>query len=630
MTTVPIKQPELVYLDPARVAAAIGGKAKGNKITAHAPGHKKGAPELEILIEPTAPRGLLVRCYSGEDPVAMKDWILRQCGEPDFAPTQKAAAPTAHLALLKPKASPKRFYDGHLIEQGYTAVAEYDYADPHGEVMFQVVRYEGEGLPKTFLQRHPDSRGGWLSGRGEPILYRWPEIASRPSEPVYVTEGEKDADALAALGLLATTAPNGSWPEDVSPLKGRKVFVIPDNDEAGEKKAAAAIEKLMGVATVHRVDLPGLPHKGDVSDWLAAGGTIDQLKALADSAPPVAANENSPGARFKVDWFGDIEEDLPKETFIKGVFGVGEFTMLSGKPGTGKSVVVTDMACHVAAGKDWDGRKVKQGLVVYVAAERKDLTKRRMLAFRKTHGLGHIPLAVISGRIDMTTGLKDAEELSAAITKLEQDCGQKCSWVIIDTLTRVFGPGDQNASKDMGRFIASCDTIMESVGAALTVIHHTGHQGDRAKGAIDLDGAVDASFMVKKEAGGYILECDGANDSAEGVIARFKMEGVQVGIDEDGEPTMAPVVVPLDAKSPAERLVENASKHHTTALDVLKRLSADEDGHGVPRADWQAAYYAEYPDEGNKESLRARFNRAVKWLAQQGMANEVDGHWHAD
>lgn len=626
----PTKQPELVHLDPARVAAAIGGKAKGNKILAHAPGHKKGAPELEILIEPTAPRGLLVRCYSGEDAVEMKDWILRHCGEPEFAPTPKSEpAATAVHPLVRSVDARKRFYDGHLIRQGYACVAEYDYANPDGELLFQVLRYEGQGLDKTFMQRRPDSRGGWLSGRGEPILYRWPDIASRPSEPVYVVEGEKDADALASLGLLATTVPNGSWPDDVSPLAGRKVFVIPDNDEAGEKKATIAIEKLQGVSTVRRVDLPDLPAKGDVSDWLAAANTVEGLQKLAKAAPPVAANQNV-GARFKVDWFGDIEEDLPKETFIKGVFGVGEFTMLSGKPGTGKSVIVTDMACHVAAGREWHGKKVKQCLVIYVAAERKDLTKRRMLAFRKTHGLGHIPLAVISGRIDMTTGLKDAEELSAAIKRLEEGCGQRCGWVIIDTLTRVFGPGDQNASKDMGRFIQSCDAIRERVDAHLTVIHHTGHAGDRAKGAIDLDGAVDASFMVKKEAGGYILECDGANDSAEGVIARFKMEGVQVGVDEDGEPTMAPVVVPLDAKSPAERLVENASKHHTTALDVLKRLSADEDGHGVPRADWQAAYYAEYPEEGNKESLRARFNRAVKWLTQQGMASEADGHWHPD
>jgi hypothetical protein len=330
-----------------------------------------------------------------------------------------------------------------------------------------------------------------------------------------------------------------------------------------------------------------------------------------------------PRDRFSVDWFGDLDEDTPKETIVKGVFGVNEFTLLSGKPGSGKSVITTDMACHVAAGMDWHGRKVKQGLVVYVAAERRDLTKRRMRAFRKHHGIGHIPLAVVGGRLDMTSTVADAEALAASIRELEEDCGHKCVWIIVDTLTRTFGPGDQNQSKDMSKFVLSCDTLRENVtGSHVTVIHHTGWQGDRGKGAIDLDGAVDASFLVKKEAGGYLLECDGTNDGDEGIVTHFRMEGVQVGTDEDGQPTMAPVVIPTDGKTAGERIVENIKGHNAKALDVLRGLG--DDGSPVPQGLWRNAFYGEHQGV-DKNILKSRFNRAKTSLIEAGIVSETSG-----
>lgn len=339
---------------------------------------------------------------------------------------------------------------------------------------------------------------------------------------------------------------------------------------------------------------------------------------------PAAANDNNPPERFAVDWFGDIEEDQPKEEIVRGVFGVDEFTMISGKPGSGKSVITTDLACHIASGMDWHGRPVKQGMVAYIAAERRGLTKRRMMAFRKHHGVGNIPLALIGGRLDLTSTLADANAIAAQIQKLSEECGHPCVWIVIDTLTRTFGPGDQNASKDMTRFVQACDTIRETVtGSHLTVIHHTGWAGDRGKGAIDLDGAVDASFLVKKEGGAYVLECDGTNDGEEGPVAHFKMQGVQVGTDaETGEPTMAPVVIPHDGKTAGDRLVANISGHKAKALDVLRGLS--DDGSVVPQGLWRSAFYSEYPDV-EVNTLKSRFNRAKVSLGDDELIIEEDG-----
>ena len=347
---------------------------------------------------------------------------------------------------------------------------------------------------------------------------------------------------------------------------------------------------------------------------IAANIAVERVK--------VAANDNRPSehGRFSLDWFSSIEDEMPKETFVKGVFGVGEFTMISGQPGAGKSVITTDAACHVAAGMDWHGRQTKHGLVVYVAAERKDLTKRRILAFLKRYDVKDAALLVIGGRLDMTAGKEDVAELVLTIQNAERECGHKCVWIIIDTLTRVFGAGDQNASKDMSRFVQTCDLVREKVeGSHLTVIHHTGWAGDRGKGAIDLDGAVDASFLVEKKAGGYVFECDGANDADEGIVTQFRMEGVQVGTSEDGEPTMAPVVVPAEALSAGERLVANVKGHTAKALECLIGLSVD--GSPVGEALWREAFYAAY-DGTAKHTLKVRFQRARTALIDEGL---IDG-----
>ncbi|MBX3426609.1 MAG: DUF3987 domain-containing protein [Pirellulales bacterium] len=166
-------------------------------------------------------------------------------------------------------------------------VAEYDYRDEAGELLFQVVRYE----PKDFRQRRPKPGGGWdWSVKGvRAVPYRLPELLAEPTRPVVVVEGEKDADNLARIGVLATCNAGGAgkWTaEHAAFLRGRRVVVLADNDEPGRAHAQQVAKSLAGIAaSVRMVELPGLPPKGDASDWLAAGGTRDDLKRLAEAAP---------------------------------------------------------------------------------------------------------------------------------------------------------------------------------------------------------------------------------------------------------------------------------------------------------------------------------------------------------
>ncbi|WFU23167.1 AAA family ATPase [Bradyrhizobium sp. CB1717] len=92
---------------------------------------------------------------------------------------------------------------------------------------------------------------------------------------------------------------------------------------------------------------------------------------------------------------------------------------------------------------------MKQGLVVFFAAERKSLTERRIAAWRKKHGVAGIPFVVVGGKLDLTSGLVDAKALAGSIKALEAKCGHQCNLIVVDTVTLTFGGGDQNASKDM-------------------------------------------------------------------------------------------------------------------------------------------------------------------------------------
>ena len=175
----------------------------------------------------------------------------------------------------------------------------YDYTDEAGALLFQVVRFK----PKGFAQRRPDGDKTWVYSLAgvRRLLYRLPEViaAAAIGKPVYICEGEKDADALAALGLAATCNPMGAkkWDEGYTEsLCGTGVVILPDNDPDGAAHGQIVAQALHGlVKRVRVVNLPNLPDKGDVSDWLAAGGTKEQLLALVKNTPdwPPAAKESA-------------------------------------------------------------------------------------------------------------------------------------------------------------------------------------------------------------------------------------------------------------------------------------------------------------------------------------------------
>jgi putative DNA primase/helicase len=163
----------------------------------------------------------------------------------------------------------------------------YDYTDATGKLIYQAVRLQ----PKGFYVRrpNPECTGAWLNNLTdcEPLPYRLPALlaAIKAGETVFVVEGEKDADALAELGLAATTNHGGAgkWTSACSRYfaAGARVVVIADNDRPGQDHALDVARKLQDLGCdVCNLTLPDLPEKGDVSDWIRSGGNKTELLRL--------------------------------------------------------------------------------------------------------------------------------------------------------------------------------------------------------------------------------------------------------------------------------------------------------------------------------------------------------------
>lgn len=241
-------------------------------------------------------------------------------------------------------------------------VATYDYTDAYGTLLYQSVRY----FPKDFSQRrpHPTIPGKWIGKLGSVprVLYRLPEVLA--AERVLAVEGEADVENLRKLGYVATTASGGArattWSKNYiamwyEGLRGKDVVLLPDNDDTGLAHMAQAAKHLHGVARSVRVLLlPGLPEKGDVSDWLKAGHTAEQLAALIDGAPPATDTPRKPHA---------LESHAHQDAIMGGAEESG---VSIEKLATYWGIPITAVICHGDENSQWslcldDGREIFLG-----------------------------------------------------------------------------------------------------------------------------------------------------------------------------------------------------------------------------------------------------------------------------
>jgi hypothetical protein len=392
--------------------------------------------------------------------------------------------------------------------------AAYDYTDEHGKLIFQAIRFgfrhengsrvlSKDGKPKkSFAQRRPDgSSWVWNLKDVRPVPYRLPQLieAIADDKQIFIAEGEKCVDRLIAAGLAATcnAAGAGKWPPELTEhFAGAKVVILRDNDEAGRNHGALVAEKLQGTAeSVLIVDLPGLPEKGDVVNWLDAGHDGAELQELvATAVPPEAAPSAQPIIKATpFEWCPP--HLLPRRQFVYGRHAVRGYVSITSAPGgVGKTALKLAESIALVTGRELLGERVPAATPVWYLGLEDPLLeyKKRVTAAALHHGIADTELAGLfldSGRdqnfiivTEERLGVKIAEpKVEAIITNIrERNIGQ----IVVDPFIGSHAVSENDNTK-IEKVAREWARIADVANCAVEFVHHVRKGNGQADASAD-------------------------------------------------------------------------------------------------------------------------------------------------
>lgn len=357
----------------------------------------------------------------------------------------------------------------------------------------------------------------------------------------------------------------------------------------------------------------------------SAGQPAAELRRIAEEIEVLQRGDKpATQSRFvRLSEMGDRPTAI--DWLIKGYLVRDTTAQLFGDPGSGKSFIALDMALSIATGKEWLGRKTKSGPVFYIAGEGLQGLQRRKEAWLRYNGIEDrsAPFWLSDG----ATRLSDPEQLAALIADIDAATAEEGMpyLLVIDTVARNFGNGDENSTQDMNAFIAALDTLRQRYRCCILLVHHTGHADkSRARGSIALFGSLDAEYRVEKigdDTVQMVSTRQKDNDDPQPLawtLTRYNLPWA----DEDGDPLNSAVLVPNDfipAVKPIKEKMGNQQRQALNALQELyqrQRKNLEDDGRDpdtarVTVADWMDAMKDISSDSSNRAKLR-------KWLAEHG------------
>jgi hypothetical protein len=522
-----------------------------------------------VKIDANAPDGFLVHSFANDDPIACRDYVRQKLGLPTF----------------KTNGNGKRFSE-EAIERAVMAAAQatapkskpiYDYTDENGKLLYQVCRYE----PKRFGHRQPDGQGGWnYKGTHKRVLYRYLELLQYPDATALVTEGEQDADNAAAFGFCATTVASGKWTDDcVQALADRDCWILEDNDDTGRKKALEAAKLLHPVAnSVKIIRLSGLSEGEDISDWLGAGHTRQDLEDVCYSTPdwePESASSSStlgpepssaprpdapspPKAEAKPPKqptilsyrrHRDANNEAPKY-LVKNLLPETGVGLLSGQSGTYKSFVAIKLAGAIATGQSFAGHAIKrQGAVLIFASEGAGELPIRLEALSEAeHGGQVLPIFYCGAGVRLLDKNSVASVIATAKAVTEdaqRDYGLPLVLIQFDTViaaAQFAKSGDENDAAVGAKLMAALGEISRATSTFVLGIDHFGkavETGTRGTSAKEAAAHVVLALLAEKAFSGEVtaprLCVRKRRGGPAGVEHPFTVKPVRLGQDEDGE-----------------------------------------------------------------------------------------------
>jgi hypothetical protein len=317
--------------------------------------------------------------------------------------------------------------------------------------------------------------------------------------------------------------------------------------------------------------------------------------------------------RFKLKPFEQITLSKTPNYLVKGIIPRAGLAIVWGPPKCGKSFWTFDLVMHVALGWEYRGRRVQQGPVVYCALEGGHGFRNRVEAWRRRHLSGHhdaVPFYLLDVPVDL---IADRDKLIQAV---RVQLGEPVV-VVIDTLNRAL-IGDENKSDDMSKLVRAADAVREAFGCLVVLVHHCGVASTRPRGHSSLSGADDAQIAIERNDDGLMtVTVEHMKDAEAGAIIACRLERVDLGLDDDGDPMGSCIVLEAVAVEKEPKLAEGPR----LAYDQLRKLieakgcpsardaNIPSDVRVVSAIEWREAFYAAYP-AGKPDTKQKAFVRA--------------------
>jgi hypothetical protein len=355
--------------------------------------------------------------------------------------------------------------------------------------------------------------------------------------------------------------------------------------------------------------------------------SFDLINRAAEEARSNAAETNPDRYATPEDWTGkyrvysggDFASRPAPKWIIKGVLPEADLGVIFGQSGSGKSFAILDLMLSVCRGVEWRGRKVRQGRVLYVAAEGGGGVSQRLKAYEQHHGLkiADLPLGVVHDAPNLLME-EDVTELVKSI--IAAGSGKI---IVLDTLAQMTSGGNENSGEDMGLALRHCRAIREATGSMVILVHHSGKdQSKGARGWSGLRGATDVELEVTYEKGDpvRVLRISKQKDGADDLSWAFKLNEVLVGLDDDGDELSSMVVVETEMpKFTPEEDDKDKRKLGTwekVVMEAISTLEPSVTAISVEALTDLAAETVPPPEEGQRDYRKQNVRRAVTSLSR--------------
>ncbi|EPR09776.1 hypothetical protein M527_06515 [Sphingobium indicum IP26] len=450
---------------------------------------------------------------------------------------------------------------------------EWHYTDADNNIIASVYRFEPAEGGKEFLPWDA-VKGAWGNPPVRP-LYNIPGILK--AQRIIFCEGEKAAKALINLDIPATSVMGGCNSPldktDLSPLQGKEVILWADNDEPGAKFAAAVSLALQDIATVSAyVTAPDDAKQGwDAADAVDEGANIAML--LGEQAEPT----QRPILPFF--WFDEAKPNLEANDFVEGLLTSSAMSVVYGPSNCGKTFFILDLALHVSWGRQWRGRDVEQGAIVYLSLEGAQGIQNRMAAFKRHYKIeGRLPFVAMPKPVNLLDDDADIAAVIQLVHHVAEASGFPVRMVIVDTLSRAMAGGNENSSEDMTALIGNCDRIRSATDAHVCIIHHSGKDEARgARGHSSLRAATDTELEIKRdpEMTFSTVRVAKQRDLEAGDPFNFTLHSVHLGTNTKGKDVTSCVVVEAEKTIITARRHDDLSPKEADAFYTLAQLIGD-------------------------------------------------------